>query len=280
MRTEEQIQEVRAEIRERYNNVDFPDVVLEPIWYGRRPNNRVDGRWAIVDNKTGMCFNVCTDAYKPVYHELIIKNVEDVAALHPEFGKPEIKVSMLADGGKLRVNLKFPEVNYQVKSGDSFNPNADVMSSYDLGWKYRVKFGAYRQVCSNGMIVGEVFESFNKRHLTSLDPNILSETINSGMLRFDDQAKLWSRWAETKVLDKDYEELWAELPFSATEKEKIEQIAVIGSGVYLPQALKSGELTVWDLHNAATQYLTHNVTSELRQVDAGAKIITAFERQF
>lgn len=275
-KSHEEIQEIRAEIAERYN-MTFPDVVLEPIWWGRRPTNKVQDRFAIVDQNTDTVFNVCTDAYKPVYHELVIKNLEDAANALPEFGKPEIKISLLADGAKLKVNLMYPEVDYMIKSGDIFHPNADVKSSYDLGWKYTLDFGAYRLVCSNGLKVGEVFESYKKRHLTGLDPNILSDSLNTGMLKFSEQASLWSTWAETVMLPSMYEGMWDELPFSKPEREKIENQRSMGSGIYLPAALKSGELTVWEAFNSMTQYATHNITSELRQIDIGPKITKVFE---
>lgn len=272
-----QTAEIRAEISERYKMV-FPDVVLEPIWWGRRPENKVAGRYAIVDQNTDVVFNVCTDAYRPVYHELVIKNLEDAAAKLPEFGKPEIKVSLLDEGAKLRVNLMFPEVDHVIKTGDVLHPNADVLSSYDLGWKYRFDFGAFRLVCSNGLKVGEVFESYKKRHLTSLDPNILSDSLNAGMLRFSEQTDLWKKWADQKVLPELYENMWEELPFSKPEREKIENLRSAGSGLMIPAALRSGELTMWDAYNVMTQFATHEIKSELRQIDIGPKIARVFER--
>jgi hypothetical protein len=139
-------------------------------------------------------------------------------------------------------------------------------------------FGAFRLVCSNGLKVGEVFESYKKRHLESLNPNILSESLTSGMNRFAEQADLWSSWAETTMLPEVYAEIWEELPFSKPEKEKIEATKASGSGIYLPEALKSGELTLWETYNVMTQYVTHNIDSELRKIDIGPKVTRVFER--
>lgn len=277
-RSQEEIQEIRQEIAEKYDIV-FPNVVLEPLWWGRRPTteNRVNGRFAIVDQNNGNVFNVCTEAYRPVYHELIIKNVEEAADAMPQFGKPVIDIKLLNDGARMKVNIMFPEVDYQVKAGDILHPTSDIKTSYDLFWKYVVDFGAYRLVCSNGLKVGEVFESFKKRHLTGLDPNILSDTLNSGMLKFDEQTQLWQRWSETKVLDGIYEELWAELPFSKPEREKIENLKAAGTGTLLLPALKSGELDMYEFYNVVTQYATHEVGSEMRKIEIGPKITAVFE---
>lgn len=279
MKSPEEVQAIKVEVSEKYGIV-FPNVELEPLWYGRREKARVDGRFAIVDQNTGIVFNVCTEAYRPVPHELIVKNLEDAALAHPEFGKPDIKVQLLADGGKIIVTAEFPEVTYEVKKGDILNPNIAVKSSYDLGWKYGFEFGAFRLVCSNGLKVGEVFDSFKKRHLQTLDTNILSNSLGDGMLRFSEQTELWQKWANTRVLDDVYSSMWEVLPFSKAEKEKIEQTKAFGSSLLLPEALKSGDLNVWDFYNMTTQYLTHDVDSELRKVDTGTKITNIFEKYF
>jgi hypothetical protein len=280
-RTFEEIQEIRQDVASRYADVTFPDIVLEPVWWGRRPENRVDEHYAIVDQNTNKVFNICTEKYKPVYHELIIHNVEQAAVEMPQFGVPKIKVDMIGDGAKMRVNVMFPEVDYMVKSGDIFHPTSDIKTSYDLGWKYTVDFGAYRLVCSNGLKVGEVFESFKKRHMTGLDPNILSETLNAGMLRFDEQTQLWQKWAEKAIPHADYETIWEELPFSKPEREKIEAITGAGNNLILAQEIKKdNQITLWDMFNNTTQYVTHNINSVLRRVEIGPEITRVFERAF
>lgn len=275
-RSFEEVQAIREDVASRYN-VKFPDPVLEPLWFGRRPTNMIQGRYAIVDQNSGTAYNVCTDLYKPIYHELVIKDVEDAAAAHPEYGKPEIKVSLLADGAKLRVHVVFEEVDYTIKSGDVVHPTTDIKSSYDLGWKYSMDFGAYRLICSNGMKIGEVLESYKKRHLTSLNPDMLSDSLASGMFNFSNQAQLWQKWAGESISMKQYEELWTELPFSKPEKEKIEAHKSEGDGILLLEALKQNELTKWGFFNALTAYTTHNIASELRQIDIGPKIARVFE---
>lgn len=276
-RSTEEIQEIRAEIAERYK-LSFPDIELEPLWWGRRPTNRCADRFAIVDQNTNNVFNICTDQYKPIYHELIIKNVEEAVAQMPQFGKPEITISLLNGGARMKVHIMFPEVDYQVKPGDFFHPTSDIKTSYDLYWKYVVDFGAYRLVCANGLKVGEVFESFKKRHLTGLDPNTLSDTLKAGMLRFDEQTQLWKHWTEEKIPLTLYNTLWEELPFSAPEKEKIEQTAAAGTGLYLTSALNSNELSRWDFYNVVTQFATHDIKSELRKIEIQPLITRAFEK--
>lgn len=268
---------IKQEIAERYN-MSFPEVSIEPLWWGRRPDNRVDGRFAIVDQNTDLVYNVCTDMYKPVHHEVVIKLVEDAASHLPEFGTPVIKPQLLADGGKLRVNVSFPEVQLEVKVGDLINPFMDVFSSYDLGWKYGGRFGANRLICSNGASVSETFEAFKRRHLVSMVPEELQVTLKNGLESFSDQTALWQQWTELKVLPPIYEAMWEELPFSKTEREKIENTKEIGTDMLLLPALRSNELTMWRAHNVLTQYATHDIASDIRRVEILPQIERVFEK--
>lgn len=268
---------IKQEISERYN-MSFPEICLEPLWWGRRPDNRVDGRFAIVDQKTDLVYNVCTDMYKPVHHEVVIKLVEDAASHLPEFGTPVIKPQLLADGGKLRVNVSFPEVQLEVKVGDLINPFMDVFSSYDLGWKYSGRFGANRLICSNGAAVSETFEAFKRRHLVSMVPEELQVTLKNGLESFSDQTALWQQWTELKVLPPIYEAMWEELPFSKTEREKIENTKEIGTDMLLLPALRSNELTMWSAHNIFTQFATHDISSDIRRVEILPLIERVFEK--
>jgi hypothetical protein len=274
-RTPEEIKQIRAEVAEKYQMV-FPTPVLEPVWFGRRPTNKIDGRYAIIDANNNNVFGVCTDAYQPILHELIVRDVEEAATL-AKLGRADIKVTLLADGAKIKVSVMWPEVDYAVRVGDIFHPNAEIKSSYDLQWKWWYDFGAFRLVCTNGMKTGEVFESFKKRHLASLDPNILAESLAAGLAKFPEQTAIWQQWADTKIALPEYETLWTQLPFSTTEREKIEALSATGSKFMISEAKKSNDLNMWETYNIMTQYATHNVASELRQIDIGPKITRAFE---
>jgi hypothetical protein len=282
MKTKEEIREIRGDVAARYPGIDFPEVVLEPLWFGRRPDVKIEGRFAIVNQKTNDVFNVCTDLYQPISHEEIIFLTEQAAANHPEYGKPVMSVDLFADGGKLKVQAKFPDVRYNIGSNvdDYVNPTIDVFSSYDLGWKYGGRFGAYRLVCSNGLTVGKIFESFKRRHLTSLDPAELSKSIGSGMTLFSEQTELWKNWAQEKISQKQYDMLWEELPFSLPEKTKIEALPEAGSRIILPEALKSNSLTRWNFFSVVTQYATHEIKGETRRIEIQPVITKAFEQQF
>lgn len=275
----EETMKIRERIQEKYSNINFPDPVLEPLWRGKRPETRVQGRYAIVDQKTDTDYNVCSDLYQIIYHEQVIDIVEKAVVQMPQFGKHNICIDLLGDeGSKLKVKAVFTDIKYEISKGDFINPKIEVRSSYDLGWKYGGSFGAYRLICTNGMTIGKAFSKFSKRHLTSLEPNELRDSILKGMELYDAQVGLWKRWAEQKVSAIAYAEIWEELPFSEAEKEKIEKLPEAATRLLLPDALAKDDLTYWNFFNVLTQFNTHEIRSAVRRSDQEQILTTSFEK--
>lgn len=269
--------EQREEVQNRYPELTFPDPIKEPLWFGKRPEFRVEGKRAIVDQKTNNVFGICSDQYQIIHYQDIIKMVETTVHNLPEFGKIDVVPTLIAEGGKMKIMATMNDTSYEIKKGDVVHPTITIRTSYDLGWKLLAKFGAFRLVCSNGMIAEKVFSKFAKRHILSLDPEMLTKSIQDGMSVYSDQVGLWKEWAEKKLFADTYDAMWEALPFSEGEKEKIEKLPEVSSKLLLPDAIKSGEATVWDFHSVVTQWTTHNIASETRKADIESQITRVFE---
>ncbi len=270
----------REEIRGRYQDIQFPDPVLEPLWYGKRPTTRIDGKKVIVDQATETVFGICSDLYQVIHYEDIVKMVENTVAKLPEFGKISVTPKIIGDGGKMAIKAKFEDVHYEIKKGDVVNPQIMIRTSYDLMWKLSGTFGAFRLICSNGMTVGKVFSKFAKRHIMSLDPILLTESIQKGMGAYSEQVGLWKQWAETKLNAIVYDSLWEALPFSPTEKEKIEKLPEASTNLKLEDKKYREQATLWDMHSVITQFVTHEIKSEVRRADVEPLVARAFDMGF
>lgn len=270
--------EQRKEVQERYPNLKFPDPVLEPMWWGKRPTTRIDGKKAIVDQSADNVFGICSDLYQIIPYEDIISMVETTVKNLPEFGKIEINPVIIHNGEKMLIKAKFVETEYEIKKGDIVNPQIVIRSSYDLGWKLVAAFGAFRLVCSNGMTVGKVFSKFARRHTVSLDPELLIKSIQEGMIGYSEQTGLWKEWANKKLTNDMYDVLWEALPFSDGEKEKIELLSEAATGLVFGDPISRKAATMWDFNSVLTQYITHEVKSEVRKIELEASVANAFER--
>jgi hypothetical protein len=137
-------EEKRKHYEEKFG-IDLPDVALEPVWFGRRPNSKAEGFKGIVNQKNGTLFNISSDMYQIVPYENILELLEEVVEKSPEYGKATWDVKLLQEGAKIKIDVIFKEVSNQI-NGDSINPRMSIMSSYDLAWKYSGRFGAFQVV--------------------------------------------------------------------------------------------------------------------------------------
>ena len=272
----------RKEVRNRYKNLVFPDPVLEPIWYGRRPETKIEGKFAIVDQgENETVFGICSDQYQVVHYEDIISLTEKVfKEVQSKQGKIEIMPCIIDQGRKMRISATMLEAKYEIKKGDIINPTVTVRTSYDLGWRFSSVFGAFRLICTNGAKAGITFDRFAKKHMQSLEPTMMVDSILKGMELYNAQVAQWKQWTKTKVPELIYTELWTALPFSEGEKEKIEKTVEMGSKNTLEDKKWRDQINLWDLHSVMTQYVTHEVKSEVRKNDLETDIARVFDHTF
>jgi hypothetical protein len=276
------LNEAKALCGELFPDRVFPNVGRSPVWFGRRDKVLAEGRKAIVDFNNDNLFAIASNEYKLVRHEEIVKQVHDACLEIPEYGIPEMKISLPYSGAKMILDVKFPEMMKDIKVGDTIVPKISVRSSYDLQWKLRSDGGLYRVICSNGAMApvkGKAYSYIN-RHVSSLDLNLMIDTIKEGLILFSEQSELWKKWAEAKISNEVYSEIWEALPFSPAEKGKMEELPETGSKLFLPAALQREELTLWDMHSVVTQFVTHNIESENRKADLEPQVAKVFDNVY
>jgi hypothetical protein len=279
-----ELAEKRAWVHEKFPDVeDWATPVLEPMWWGRRVDAAmpIDDKKVIVDGSKppneSPIYGIVSNMYGLRSHEEMIHGLMEVCTELPEFGNPDPKVVLLDEGGKMRIDIIFPEVEHEIRQGDFINPRISAFNSYDLGWKARGHFGAFRLVCSNGLMIGKKWASFAKRHIESLMLSELIDTIRGGMIKFSEETAIWKAWAERQIDHDEYANLWYNLPFSEKEKEKIEELPEQGTRLLLPDALHKNTLNLWDFNSVVTQFVTHEIESEKRRTDIEPRIARTVE---
>ncbi len=274
-----QAAEVRAGVRSRYPDVNFPDPVLTNIYYGKRDRVYIPDSKAIVDQNTGNVLSIVSDRYKLVHYEDIIHMVEGITSQIEGYGAIQLRPHTFSNGGKFKLSMSFPEAQHLIKAGDSIVPKLDILSSLDLSYKLSGAFGAWRLLCTNGMGTWEKFKKFIRKHLMTLVLADLQVSILEGMSLFSEQINAWKRWAEIEMTQDMYDNVWKALPFSEAERKKIEVEREKNSALNLLDALNQKVLTLWDFNNVLTQFATHRVQSEVRRVDLEPQIAKVLESQ-
>jgi len=272
--------EERAGVRAKYPNTYFADPVLEPVWFGRRDKERIEGKAAIVDQTAEngpAIMGICSEKYKVIHFEDIVHMIENSVGKITGYGEIQVKPHTYLDGGRLKCTIHFPDMKTAIKKVDSIIPKIEVFSSYDLSTKLMGKFGAFQLKCSNGVGIWKSFKQFAKRHLQNLFLNELGNVVSEGLSIYGDQVNQWKLWGQTKIPAALYEEMWDGLPFSVAERTKIEALPEIGTGLLLSA---EKETDLWTISSVLTQYATHEIKGEVRRIEIEPLIARAMEQTF
>lgn len=274
----ERIDKIRKDIRAKYPDFDWPEPVLEPIFFGRFDKNLIDGRKLIMDANTGVQWDVVSDRYDCVPHEVAVHNL--LKACPEECGDPEIKLKMWAEGACFRAEASFPEakMDVEIKVGDIVRPRSVIYSSYNRSTFYGVETGGDQLVCSNGLVTFASNGGAKRKHIiTSSEPEAIEEVITTFLADWSKQTGQWQKWAAKKLSLDEMEEITVALPFSEKEREKMMELPLLShDNKFLKELGKNA--TLWDVNSAATQMAKHEIRSERRSVELESKIAEAINK--
>ena len=97
-----------------------------------------------------------TDEYKLVTNQEVYDASQDALQ---KAGAVEREVKVLNDGKRTMWRYVIPNVKVKVAKDDYVNPEIMIKNSYDGSWEIGILAGAYRLVCSNGMVIGVILSS-------------------------------------------------------------------------------------------------------------------------
>ena len=267
----------RAEIRKRFP-ANWPNPVLEEIYYGRFGKQFVEGKKLILDAITGNQFDVVSDKYGVVHHEDVLDNL--LEATPKEFGIPEVDLTFWKDGARFRATATFPDLkDFEIKKNDKVKPRVVFRNSYDRSTFLRLEFGAEQLVCSNGLVAYQTEDSTSQKHIGEINIKNLSDIIKDKVSNFAEQMGIWQKWTELPIQD-DLVVIAKKMPFSAKEQEKLLALPLMGSEGKSLKGLGS-QATLWDLNSAATQFAKHEIKGLQRSFDLErdiAKVVTAMAK--
>lgn len=254
--------------------LQFPPVEVSMIEVG---GDTVEGYKAVRNPETGHVFDITSEKYKLVRHEEVLDNVESTIKTKSPFGPWTRSVSLYQEGARMRTKYTFPETTVEVQKGDFINPTIEVFNSYDRSMRHTVMLGAFRLVCTNGMVVGKKFMQFRKRHMPDLYLEDVEAALSLGMDKLELQTSQWKTWAEKKLereqlekaikkldLNKKETKLLLNEQESATQWSLDRWITLFDMGDSYEE--ERNEMTWWIFYNILTQFTTHRIESENRRL--------------
>ena len=219
------------------NNMLFP-VKEMPAMLGLNDNT---GHKFIVREDTEQVLSCMSNEYKLVTNQEVFEKSSEVIK---EFEGTLTETKIFGNGARARWRYRFPQT---IKVGeDDMHPEIIMGNSYDGTSQVYMMMGAYRLICSNGMIIGVTFGKFNNRH-SVYNPNVKQlDTVLPDMIR-----------TAITAIENDLPEL-QNIKLNPSDVSKIVELFPEHSIENLVQYLLTNKPdTYWDLLNACTWMSTH-----------------------
>ena len=274
-------QEIVAEIHETFPEISFPEIEEqllarysrgEDITSSKIMNNKslIVGNFHGVEHEYG----IISGQYKTVLHEEALHSaMQSVRAVEDILGKADIKVNVFADGARMKFTMDFPEYEkVPVAINDPVGLRISGTNSYDLGLEYRLMTEALVLKCLNGLIGGDVLEKYNSRHKGTLSLETSTNIVQQATIAFKKQTDIWNEWSKMALEATPFREIYEGLPFGEKHSKDILQLPIIQKEDCLANLVKAGQATLWDISLATSQFLTHEVESEMVRMDKGMRV--------
>lgn len=261
------MQAVYSHILGETDPTPFPDVDRLPITYtpSGRLQRQIPDHHALYDKNTATFFGIVSPKYEIVRHEDISEQLEEVMARRGL--KPEIRTDFSNHGSSMKRTYFFKEEVYKLKDGDEVSPSLYFFNSYDKKLKLRLDLGAFRWVCSNGLMSGErFFQVINVHKAGSI--NFQIKDLDRAFDNFNDQIQTWSRWDEQEATVEDLIGFLAAANLSKSGRSWIEREITSNYGEIdkkesTDEITKIPLMSYWALYNVFTAYTTHQLKTNL-----------------
>jgi hypothetical protein len=254
--------------------ISFPQVLEQQVMWGyQRDFHQADKYKALVNPETEKVFSVVSKDYRLIRHEEAVKRIEEAISRTPELGSHRIEAGFYNDGGRMRLRYIFQDVSVEIEEGDSVNPELQLFNSYDLTWPFIVILGAFRIICTNGLVVGEKLVHLKKRHTRQLDQIDLREELTTALERFYLQTDQWKEWASYQLSSKTYNRVMEDMKFGAKATEEIEKRAEQRAEGFDDYGFPI--INGWIFFNILTWYITHRAVSLNHRVVKEKRLRTA-----
>ena len=246
--------------------ITFPNIEEQPVMWGYfRDLHDADRHKAIVEQDTGKLFSIVSKDYKVIRHEQAIDELEDILYGSEDLGAFSVKTEFFNDGGRMRRSYGFEKEKVEIGPGDKVHPELLLYNSYDLTWPLIVLLGAFRFVCTNGLVIGKEFYQFRKRHVLELERMDFKPQVTTALARFKKQVETWKQW-ETRPLSLiTYEKVMKAMKFGKKATETIEDRIDEDAEGFLIDG--DPQPTVWTFYNLITWYITHRTVSLNHRVE-------------
>lgn len=206
----------------------------------------------------------------------LVKNSEVFPAVHDALKRSSldltgmtIKDEISNGGAKAFRTYVFPAHTVEISNGDECQLQIRWGNSYDGSMSLNAIGGAFRLLCSNGMVAGDVAGRVKRKHTKNIDFESLVASINNSTVEYIRRMEEWKNWTTVHVTDAAAQTVFEAMP--GTNDKLVEKLM----RNWQDEKSEIGN-TKWALFNALTYWSTHEDVRESRK-DNVASIVAQRE---
>lgn len=266
----DQIIEIKAEVRQAHPEINWHDRWTTPIFGGPGRNIPMPGKVMLLSKPVKGDLNSTTavgigskEFYSMLPDEVILYEMEK---LIPSTSLGEYKLTGSVDSAKSRFEFLFPTMEKKLaKVGDRIAMKLWAKNGSDAKTTFKVGVGALDLKCLNGMMGYSAHFTDTMKHKTgTLDLGAMYNNLQSSSDMFDKELERWDAMIDHHIDKGELEGIWTATEFGPKHQETILSLPLLNKeNQTVNQYLEKGELNAWTLYSAMTQFLTHNVDSEM-----------------
>jgi Domain of unknown function (DUF932)/Protein-tyrosine phosphatase len=258
-----------------FDEISFPEVIEQPVAWGKTRFKAAPGFKAIVDLKTDKVFSIVSKDYKLIRHEDAIHQVESALGKIPELGRFEIANEFYNSGGRMRRKYRLYDVSVEIAKGDYVNPEIHLYNSYDRSWPFFVTVGAFRLVCSNGLVIGQRYLQIRKRHVYNFRKLELEKQVAGALRKFNAETTIWKKWKNHNLTESTYNQIMTVMKLGKKAKKEVHDRLVHDSDGYGKDSFLI--TTLWVLYNVLTWFISHRAVSLNHKIDLEIRLRSAMD---
>ena len=233
-------------------NYNFP-VKLVPI---KANNIIIPKKVAVIREDTSEPIGIVSSLYGLMKHQDIIESFREAL----KKTKHEEKIAVLKNGAHLIATYKLPDTQVEVKKGDLVSMQFIARNSYDGTKSFSLMLGAFRLVCSNGLIIGKEVFTYSQKHFAGNEmfsdaSGIIQGKVSELIEHFNDALPTMKKMTKIE-LSEESETLF--------EKDKLQLPKYLideAKGIYE----KTKEKTLWEFYNSLTFVISHSLKKDSLQ---------------
>lgn len=169
------------------------------------------------------------------------------------------RIITTGEGERMFAIYDFKNHIKKLRVGDEVGLRLTVQNSFDGSLRASFSLGMLRLICSNGMTTIEREVSMTKKHSASIDISFMTDALEKAIKTWDRSAEVFNRLADVSITQDQGRNILAQLEDSAVLSGKLRESI---EGIWnTPRHAEDNARNVFNLYNAVTQHLTHDVST-------------------